>query len=135
MSASQEDGNVPPPSSQSHFAKYQDFVPNDAAPFDGESARLASSQNWIPGTQAHIQERTIAPRDENVPYVPSRPSPLTPRGNPRRLPDPVPLRAGPQAVPQDAGQHRGTSSSRGARAARSRCGTTSAPTPSRRSTW
>ncbi|KAG6017371.1 hypothetical protein E4U43_001524 [Claviceps pusilla] len=55
---------MPPPSSQSHFAKYQGFVPDDDASFDDEFARLASSQNWIPGSQAYVQERTIAMREE-----------------------------------------------------------------------
>ncbi|KAG5951528.1 hypothetical protein E4U53_002895 [Claviceps sorghi] len=64
MSASQEDGSMPPPSSQSHFAKYQDFVPDDDASFDDEFARLASSQNWVPGSQEYVQERTIALREE-----------------------------------------------------------------------
>ncbi|KAK4110314.1 hypothetical protein N656DRAFT_838529 [Canariomyces notabilis] len=42
------------PTSQSHFAKFEDFTPNDAASFDHEFARLASSQQW----------RTIAIKEE-----------------------------------------------------------------------
>jgi hypothetical protein len=53
-----------PPSSQSHFAKYKHFTPNDAASFDDEFARLASSQEWVPGSQNYTRQRTIAMREE-----------------------------------------------------------------------
>lgn len=33
------------PMSQSHFAKFDNFTPNDNVSFDDEFARLASSQN------------------------------------------------------------------------------------------
>lgn len=55
---------MPPPSSQSHFDTFTNFVPNPSAPFDEEFARLASSQNWVPGSQSYVQERTIAMRTE-----------------------------------------------------------------------
>ncbi|KAK3941813.1 hypothetical protein QBC46DRAFT_406877 [Diplogelasinospora grovesii] len=63
MSVNGEDLNLPPPS-QSHFAKFENFTPNDDASFDHEFARLASSQNWIPGSQQYTRERTIAMRQE-----------------------------------------------------------------------
>ncbi len=49
-----------PASSQSHFARFQNFAPNHDAPFDDEFSRLASSQDWVPGSQKYSQERTIA---------------------------------------------------------------------------
>jgi hypothetical protein len=51
-----------PPPSQSHFAKFEsaDFTPDDNAPFESEFARLASSQQWAPGTKTYIKQRTIA---------------------------------------------------------------------------
>ncbi|GKU13409.1 hypothetical protein FLAG1_10294 [Fusarium langsethiae] len=52
------------PMSQSHFAKFDSFTPNDDVSFDDEFARLASSQNWVPGSQIYTQERTIAIRQE-----------------------------------------------------------------------
>lgn len=55
---------LPPPSSQSHFATFDNFAPDDAAPFDDEFARLAATQNWVPGSQEYTQERTIAMREE-----------------------------------------------------------------------
>ncbi|UKZ68731.1 uncharacterized protein TrAtP1_009753 [Trichoderma atroviride] len=55
---------TPPPSSQSHFAQFENFTPNDAASFDDEFGRLASSQNWVPGSQLYARERTIAMREE-----------------------------------------------------------------------
>ncbi|KAH8901343.1 hypothetical protein GQ53DRAFT_740329 [Thozetella sp. PMI_491] len=55
---------TPPPPSQSHFAKFENFTPDDGASFDNEFVRLASSQNWIPGSQQYTQERTIAMRQE-----------------------------------------------------------------------
>lgn len=54
----------PPPSSQSHFDKFQNFTPSHDAPFDKEFARLALSQKWIPGSQEYTRERTIAMREE-----------------------------------------------------------------------
>ncbi|KAK7415951.1 hypothetical protein QQX98_005524 [Neonectria punicea] len=62
MSVKEE--NLEPPMSQSHFAKFDHFAPNDDASFDDEFARLASSQNWVPGSQLYTQERTIAMREE-----------------------------------------------------------------------
>lgn len=58
-----EDPNTPS-LSQSHFTKFENFTPNDDAPFDNEFSRLASSQNWMPGFQLYTQERTIAMRQE-----------------------------------------------------------------------
>jgi hypothetical protein len=63
MSVNGEDLNLPPPS-QSHFAQFESFTPNDNASFDDEFARLASSQNWTPGSQQYTRERTIAIREE-----------------------------------------------------------------------
>ncbi|KAL7919485.1 hypothetical protein ACQKWADRAFT_301250 [Trichoderma austrokoningii] len=63
MSVNGEDPN-PPPSSQSHFAQFEHFTPNDNASFNDEFTRLASSQNWIPGSQQYTRERTIAMRQE-----------------------------------------------------------------------
>ena len=65
-----------PPSSQSHFAKFQNFTPNDDASFNDEFSRLASSQQWIPGSQQYSQERTVALREElKLHYfTPSQPS-------------------------------------------------------------
>ncbi|KAL7953951.1 hypothetical protein V8C34DRAFT_295638 [Trichoderma compactum] len=54
----------PPPSSQSHFDKFQNFTPSHDAPFDKEFARLALSQQWIPGSQQYTKQRTIAIREE-----------------------------------------------------------------------
>jgi len=59
-----EDTNAPPPSSQSHFTKFENFTPDNDAPFEDEFARLASSQDWVPGSQEYIRERTIAMREE-----------------------------------------------------------------------
>lgn len=53
-----------PPQSQSHFAKFENFTPDDSASFDHEFDRLALSQNWVPGSQEYIRERTIAIREE-----------------------------------------------------------------------
>lgn len=63
MSADERDEGPPPPS-QSHFAKFEHFTPNDAASFDDEFARLASSQQWVPGSQEFTRQRTIAIREE-----------------------------------------------------------------------
>ncbi|KAH6637170.1 hypothetical protein F5144DRAFT_592115 [Chaetomium tenue] len=57
------DEGAPPPS-QSHFSKYKHFTPNDAASFDDEFGRLASSQNWAPGSQQYTKQRTITMREE-----------------------------------------------------------------------
>lgn len=54
----------PPLPSQSHFTKFEHFTPNDAALFDDEFARLASSQQWVPGSQEYTRQRTIAIREE-----------------------------------------------------------------------
>jgi len=54
----------PPPASQSHFATFDNFTPDDSASFDREFARLASSQEWVPGSQQYTRERTIAMREE-----------------------------------------------------------------------
>ncbi|KAK5651343.1 hypothetical protein OQA88_12576 [Cercophora sp. LCS_1] len=57
--------STPPPSqSQSHFSKYNNFVPNEDASFDEEFSRLASSQEWKPGSQEYTRQRTIAMREE-----------------------------------------------------------------------
>ncbi|TQW05151.1 hypothetical protein IF2G_07088 [Cordyceps javanica] len=63
MSEVEADGTIPP-SSQSHFAKFEKFTPDDAAPFEDEFARLAASQEWVPGSQQYTKERTIAMRAE-----------------------------------------------------------------------
>ncbi|KAM6479758.1 hypothetical protein HDV62DRAFT_130873 [Trichoderma sp. SZMC 28011] len=60
----QNDVIAPPPSSQSHFDKFQNFTPSHDAPFDKEFARLALSQQWIPGSQQYTKQRTIAMREE-----------------------------------------------------------------------
>ncbi|KAL2015311.1 hypothetical protein VTK56DRAFT_5889 [Thermocarpiscus australiensis] len=62
-SADGGDKGAPPPS-QSHFAKFEHFIANDAASFDDEFARLASSQQWVPGTQEYTRQRTIAIKEE-----------------------------------------------------------------------
>lgn len=62
MSVKEEASDMP--MSQSHFAKFDNFTPNDNVSFDDEFARLASSQNWVPGSQLYTQERTIAMREE-----------------------------------------------------------------------
>ncbi|KAK2036419.1 hypothetical protein LZ31DRAFT_571412 [Colletotrichum somersetense] len=51
---------IPPPASQSHFATFDNFTPDASASFDHEFARLASSQEWLPGSQQYTRERTIA---------------------------------------------------------------------------
>ncbi|KAK2728898.1 hypothetical protein CKAH01_10726 [Colletotrichum kahawae] len=43
--------DMPPTSSQSHFDKFTNFVPDNTASFDDEFARLASSQNWCDETR------------------------------------------------------------------------------------
>ncbi|KAJ4307352.1 hypothetical protein N0V88_000736 [Collariella sp. IMI 366227] len=62
-SADEGDEGLPPPS-QSHFAKFEHFTPDDAASFDDEFDRLASSQQWVPGSQEYTRQRTIAMREE-----------------------------------------------------------------------
>ncbi|KAK4150025.1 hypothetical protein C8A00DRAFT_37382 [Chaetomidium leptoderma] len=62
-SADEGDKGLPPPS-QSHFAKFEHFTPNDAASFDDEFDRLASSQQWVPGSQEYTRQRTVAMREE-----------------------------------------------------------------------
>ena len=62
-SADKGDEWLPPPS-QSHFAKFEHFTPNDAASFDDEFDRLASSQQWVPGSQEYTRQRTVAMREE-----------------------------------------------------------------------
>ncbi|KAL0935458.1 uncharacterized protein CTRU02_210049 [Colletotrichum truncatum] len=64
MSIKEEEEVSDIPMSQSHFAKFDNFTPNDDASFDDEFSRLASSQNWVPGSQVYTQERTIAMRQE-----------------------------------------------------------------------
>ncbi len=59
-----EGGEGLPPPSQSHFAKFEHFTPNDAASFDDEFGRLASSQQWVPGSQEYTRQRTIAIKEE-----------------------------------------------------------------------
>ncbi len=63
-SSADEGDEGPPPPSQSHFAKFEHFTPNDAASFDDEFARLASSQQWVPGSQEYTRQRTVAIREE-----------------------------------------------------------------------
>lgn len=75
-SDSEEELNRPPPPSQSHFAKFQNFRPNDDASFDNEFGRLAASQEWIPGSQEFKVERTIAMREEVKHHYFSQPPPL-----------------------------------------------------------
>lgn len=53
-----------PPPSQSHFSQFANFAPNDGASFEDEFSRLASSQNWVPGSQVYRRQRTIAIREE-----------------------------------------------------------------------
>ncbi|KAJ0335759.1 hypothetical protein COL26b_014259 [Colletotrichum chrysophilum] len=73
---------APPPASQSHFAKFDNFTPDDSASFDREFARLASSQEWLPGSQQYTRERTIAMREELTSrYFP--PTPLITNNNKR----------------------------------------------------
>ncbi|VUC29152.1 unnamed protein product [Clonostachys rosea] len=55
---------MPPPSSQSHFEKFDNFVPDSSASFEDEFARLASSQHWDSGTSEFQKQRTIALRSE-----------------------------------------------------------------------
>ncbi|CAH0058232.1 unnamed protein product [Clonostachys solani] len=55
---------MPPPSSQSHFEKFDNFVPDSSASFEDEFARLASSQDWASGTSEFQKQRTIALRSE-----------------------------------------------------------------------
>lgn len=64
MSDYEDDANMPPPASQSHFETFDNFTPNDDAAFDDEFARLACSQDWVPGSQKYTRERTIAIRQE-----------------------------------------------------------------------
>ncbi|KAL7819614.1 hypothetical protein V8C26DRAFT_394647 [Trichoderma gracile] len=54
----------PPPSSQSHFSKFNNFTPSQNTPFDQEFALLALSQDWTPGSQQYTKQRTIALREE-----------------------------------------------------------------------
>lgn len=70
----------PPPPSQSHFAKFEHFTPNDAASFDDEFARLASSQQWVPGSQEYTRQRTIAMREELQLHYFSQPQQLDDSG-------------------------------------------------------
>ncbi|KAL8396581.1 hypothetical protein RB594_003600 [Gaeumannomyces avenae] len=72
ISDDEDDG---PPPSQSHFAKFEDFKPDDAAPFDQEFSRLASSQEWVPGSQEYTRQRTIAMREELQLHYFSQPPP------------------------------------------------------------
>ena len=60
MPVKSEDSNSPPPASQCHFATFTNFTPDGAAPFNDEFARLASSQEWVPGSQEYTRERTVA---------------------------------------------------------------------------
>lgn len=55
---------MPPPASQSYFVTFENFTPDDDAAFDDEFARLACSQDWIPGSQQYTREHTIAMRQE-----------------------------------------------------------------------
>ncbi|KAI9164021.1 hypothetical protein HJFPF1_05656 [Paramyrothecium foliicola] len=84
------------PSSQSHFAKFEGFTPNESSSFNVEFASLALSQNWIPGSQQYTEERTIALREE-----------LKRHYFPRSKPDDV--LAGYQALCQEVGLDPGDS--------------------------
>ncbi|KAK0654747.1 hypothetical protein B0T16DRAFT_395621 [Cercophora newfieldiana] len=77
----EDDGSFPspspsPPASQSHFAKFKSehFTPDDTASFDSEFARLASSQEWIPGSREYTRNRTIALCEELHNHYFSQPS-------------------------------------------------------------
>lgn len=71
---------APPPASQSHFDKFKKFIADGSAPFEHEFARLASSQEWLPGSQQYITQRTIAMREElTSQYFP--PTPLITNNN------------------------------------------------------
>jgi hypothetical protein len=72
----QEPQSQPPPASQSHFAKFksESFTPDDNASFDSEFARLASSQEWKPGSQEYTRRRTIALCEELHNHYFSQPS-------------------------------------------------------------
>jgi len=59
-----EETNPEPPRSQSHFSTFANFIPNNSAGFDDEFSRLASSQQWVPGSQEYTRQRTIAVRRE-----------------------------------------------------------------------
>ena len=77
MSDNEVDHTMPPPSSQSHFATFANFTPEENAPFDDEFARLASSQDWVPGSQEYTRERTIAMSQEiKLHYFSSQPKKL-----------------------------------------------------------
>ncbi|KAK0724052.1 hypothetical protein B0H67DRAFT_656167 [Lasiosphaeris hirsuta] len=66
------DATMPPPASQSHFAKFANFTPQENAPFKQEFARLASSQEWKRGSREYTRQRTIAMREElSTHYFPS----------------------------------------------------------------
>ncbi|KAK0740351.1 hypothetical protein B0T18DRAFT_300750, partial [Schizothecium vesticola] len=79
-----------PPASQPHFAKFQSssFTPNDNSSFDSEFARLASSQNWTPGSQEYVRQRTIAIAEELHTHYFSQPSQHTPLPAPPSAHDP-----------------------------------------------
>lgn len=62
--AAEDMANMPPPSSQSHFENFGNFVPDNNASFDDEFSRLASSQDWVGGTKEYQRQRTIALRSE-----------------------------------------------------------------------
>ncbi|PMB63826.1 hypothetical protein BM221_010297 [Beauveria bassiana] len=53
-----------PPASQSHFTKFENFIPDNDAPFDKEFARLAASQEWIAGSQEYKPPEEDAAADE-----------------------------------------------------------------------
>ncbi|KAK1749898.1 hypothetical protein QBC47DRAFT_395195 [Echria macrotheca] len=44
----------------SHFDQFDNFQPNDTASFEDEFSRLASSQEWQPGSQEYVRQRTRA---------------------------------------------------------------------------
>ena len=64
----------PPPASQSYFVKFENFEADEKAPFEHEFARLASSQEWKPGSQEYVRNRTIAICEELQTHYFSQPS-------------------------------------------------------------
>ncbi|KAL8364774.1 hypothetical protein RB595_003853 [Gaeumannomyces hyphopodioides] len=61
-----DDEHDGPPPSQSHFAKFEDFKPDDAAPFDEEFSRLASSRGWLEAVDEGDEEAVPAGGAQDV---------------------------------------------------------------------
>ena len=93
----------PPPPSQSHFAQFEHFTPDDAAPFDDEFARLASSQQWVPGSQEYTRQRTIAIREELELHYFSQPQQLDDIGEEEELNEEEKSLQGYQALCREVG--------------------------------